>query len=142
MPASGDIILPGTFTSLGSPTWATFTPTWASSGGGQSLGNGTLTGRWAQSGKIVFFRIQLTFGSTTARGSGRYSFGGLPVSRAVTPQAVSSYVEGTARYGGAAQVDGSGVFSINVGATEVTATTPFTWAAGNLLVVQGSYESV
>lgn len=145
MPQAGAVVRPGDVTVLGSPTWASFTPTWTASSGGQSLGNGTLLGRYCQSGKIVFFQIKLLFGSTTVRGSGRYSFGGLPVARAgLNIQAVSCYAEaaGGLRYGGAAQVDSGGVFSMNLGTTEITATTPVSWASGTTIAVAGFYESV
>lgn len=145
MPSSGERVLPGSFTTLGSPTWSAFTPTWTAATTAPVLGNGTLQGRWAQSGKLAFFHIKLTLGSTTTKGSGRWGFGGLPVGRANPLSAVSAFAEdvgGTGRWGGAAQVDGSGVFSINFGNSEVTATVPFVWAAGDLLVVQGFFESV
>lgn len=143
MPNAGEIIRPGDVATLGTPTWANFTPTWTTSGGGQSLGNGTLTGRYCQTGKLVFFQIKLTFGSTTVRGAGRYGFGGLPVARATSPQVASAYVEdnGGLRYGGAAQIDGGGVFSINLGSVEVSATTPVTWGTSDLMVVEGFYEA-
>lgn len=55
-----------------------YTPTWTGSGSNPSIGNGGLGGRYWLVGKILFLRIQLTVGSTTAFGTGQWSFG-LPV---------------------------------------------------------------
>jgi hypothetical protein len=53
--------------------WVSYTPVWAGLGSNPTLGNGTLTGSFKQRGKIVFFRINLTTGSTTTYGSGGYN---------------------------------------------------------------------
>lgn len=48
---------------IGSGTaWASWTPTWTNI----TVGNGTLVAKYGQFGKLVFFRLHLTFGSTTA----------------------------------------------------------------------------
>jgi hypothetical protein len=44
-----------------SGSWVAYTPTLTNI----TLGNGTLTGRYKQIGKLVFFEVTLTFGSTT-----------------------------------------------------------------------------
>lgn len=145
MPRPGDIVRAGDVTTLGTPTWSTFTPTWTAAGGGNSLGNGTLQGRWCQAGKIVFFHIRLVLGSTSTPGTGRYAFGGLPVSRAgFSLQAVNVYVEdaGGLRYGGTAQVDGSGIFAMNLGNLEIAGNVPMVWGVNDSITVSGFYESV
>lgn len=58
--------------------WASYTPAWTSNGTAPSLMNGTFTGLWTQVGKTVFFRFDLTFGSSTTFGTGAYRFG-IPV---------------------------------------------------------------
>ena len=58
--------------------WKNYTPTWTSTGGGQSLGNGSIAGRWSRRGNTVSFQIDFSIGSTTNVGSGSWEFG-LPV---------------------------------------------------------------
>lgn len=52
----------------------TFTPTWGADTTNPTLGNGTLTGHYARKGKRMCVSISLTFGSTTAPGSGNWFF--------------------------------------------------------------------
>lgn len=55
--------------------WTAFTPTWTASGGGASVGNGSLIGRWRYTGRgTIAVRYALTFGSTTSGGSGEWLF--------------------------------------------------------------------
>jgi hypothetical protein len=69
-------------TGVGS-AWSSYTPVWSASSVAPTLGNGTLTGAYTQIGKTCHFRISLTIGSTTALGTGDYTFS-LPVT-AVAP---------------------------------------------------------
>lgn len=53
--------------------WTAYTPTWALAGSSvasPTVGNGTLSGRYARIGDIVFLNITLSFGTTTTVGSG------------------------------------------------------------------------
>jgi hypothetical protein len=59
-------------------TWTTWTPTWTN----LSVGNGTVTARYAQINKVVHLRLSLTFGSTTSV-SGNVTFT-LPVTASST----------------------------------------------------------
>jgi len=64
--------------------WTSYTPTWTSAGGtNPTLGNGTITGKYKQRGKVVDVRITLTVGSTSTIGTGIYLFS-LPVNNATT----------------------------------------------------------
>lgn len=126
--------------------WEEYTPTWAAATTNPTLGNGTLSGKYAQVGKLVFFRIELSMGSTTTYGSGNYAFS-LPV----TP---ATYVEGVignallfdssapARTLAMGRHNGSG--SINLVRTEVgtivTATT-YAWATNDKISISGTYEA-
>jgi hypothetical protein len=60
--------------------WQTYFPTWTVPGGSNpTIGNGTVLGRYFQTGKLVAFRILIECGTTTTAGSGsRYQFS-LPV---------------------------------------------------------------
>ncbi len=61
-----------------SNTFTAYAPAWASSGTAVSLGNGTVVGKYSQIGKMVFFNITLTIGSSTTVGTGSYTLS-LPV---------------------------------------------------------------
>lgn len=57
-------------------TWAnnlgvgqSFTPTWTATGGGASIGNGTLTGRYWEIGDLIIAHYYLAMGSTSNQGS-------------------------------------------------------------------------
>src|SRR5262245_26789338 len=55
-------------------TPASFTPTWGNTGTANSLGKGSISGSYITAGKLVIFRILLTWGSTTSSGSGNWTF--------------------------------------------------------------------
>jgi len=132
--------------------WATYTPTWASDSGTPSIGNGSITGRYKQIGKTVFFNLKLTYGSTTTGGSGAWMFG-LPVT-AYDPNyqfAVSILNNGAAWYGAIANGNYKGSTSyftvIHQNDTQTTvwggvsSTAPFTFGTSDTLTVSGSYEA-
>jgi hypothetical protein len=50
-----------------------YTPAWTASGTPPVLGNGTLTGSYAQVGKLTFAAFTLTPGTTTTYGTGNYT---------------------------------------------------------------------
>ena len=52
------------------PGWTTYTPALSSSGGGLSIGNGSVTGEYQRRGDLVFVTFVLTVGSTTNLGAG------------------------------------------------------------------------
>lgn len=65
-------------------TYTSYTPTWGVvSGTAPSIGNGSLTGSYAQFGKLVVGHIRLVAGSTTTYGSGTYTLS-LPVAAVST----------------------------------------------------------
>jgi hypothetical protein len=136
--------------------WASYTPTWTSSGTQPVLGNGTITGRWKQRGKVVDFRIQLFLGSTSTIGTGNY-FLGLPI------QANANQLGNINSRGYAVDVSAGGFFHIfgdsNDGSAALTsrlvvtsgaygtldtvgAVAPFTFANGDSIQVIGTYEVV
>lgn len=53
---------------------SSYTPVFAASGGGASVGNGSLSGRWSRDGTKIHFQIDFFFGSTTAVGTGNFTF--------------------------------------------------------------------
>jgi len=133
--------------------WQTWSPTWTN----LTIGNATVTYKYAQIGKTVLFNIHLKFGSTTSI-SGTVSFS-LPVT-SISYNSVSAimsigridlYDSGTAVYSGllkwvsttSARPEylnlpaGTVIQSLNV----VNATAPFTWTTNDELHIEAYYEA-
>lgn len=52
--------------------WATYTPTWTSSGVAPAIGNGSIVGRYRRIGTTGFLNGVLTAGTTTTFGTGEW----------------------------------------------------------------------
>jgi hypothetical protein len=116
---------------------STYAPTWASTGTAPSLGNGTLTGKYLQSGKLFIARTQLVYGSTTTGGTGTWTFA-LPVAALDGAQVgvcmLSDLSANATRIAGNAVYSGTTNFVAYAGTGGViTTTTPFSWATGDSL---------
>lgn len=130
-------------------TSTSYTPTWGNTGTANTLGNGTITGAYVKMGKLVHFRVQLTWGSTTAAGSAGWTF--------TLPVTADSYVLAGGANGNAFD-SGVGNYPVSVVNTStttfqvaylldgsatalsaVTATAPMTWATGDILSITGWY---
>ena len=128
--------------------WSTWTPTLSN----WTVGNGAYVARYAQFGKTVHFSIKFTPGATTV-------FSSQPFFTApVTPASLGGETEifdcryttgGTIRGGGARFV-GSGDSRIapyytdpdNLGSwAAVSPTVPWSWSAGMILQITGTYEA-
>lgn len=124
--------------------WTSYTPTWAASGTAVSLGNGTITGQYIRSGKLVVAEASLTMGGTTTYGTGNYTItlpitarlGGTPVGAALV---YDSSVD-TNRRAGAAVLSGTGAVSFFADGT-VGQLVPFTWANGDVIRFTITYEA-
>jgi hypothetical protein len=127
--------------------WQTWAPTLSS---GWLNGNGTYDAKYCKIGKIIHWRVAFTVGSTTTKGTGMVM--SLPVTAAATNSPVSTQgflVTGSTRY--IASVLTNNTTSVNIGTTvasatyatwnTMTATTPFTWGTGDIVVVAGTYEA-
>jgi hypothetical protein len=134
-----------------SGAWATWTPTY----NGITVGNGTVTARYAQVGKTVNLYYTLTFGSTT-------SFSGSLLLISIPIAASASYTQyvsilGLAKYTDTATQEYTGfidyynnvygvrLMSSNSNGTYLTATStsptvPFTFGTGDTLSFTISYE--
>lgn len=135
---------------LQAPT--TYTPTWGNTGTANSLGNGTLTGAYWQVGKFVRFRLSLTWGTTTTSGSGNWTLS-LPTTAETFAMAggltgIAQDSSATAFYPitalSASTTTFSPVYHFNngsniVGLSNLTTSTPFTWASGDTLTITGWY---
>lgn len=125
-----------------------FTPTF--SGTGAAVGNGTLTGKWWKTGKMVHAVMRLTVGTTTTMGTVSQALGNLPYACAAGWK-----VGARVRYTSAASADwmgqglivagGSSVFiavpGTNGAWTAVTSAVPFAWAAGATVDIYVAYPA-
>ena len=127
-------------------TWQSYTPTWTASTTNPSIGNGTLSGRYFQIGKLVYCQFTMRAGSTTTFGSGlwRFSYPVAPVGTSANLYQVGSVHaadSGTANYNGITQYAGATYMSLIINNNWVSATAPFTWANGDYLEVNTIYEA-
>lgn len=146
------------------PIWAAWTPTWTTSTGVNtpSYGNATVTGSYSQCANVVFFRLEVTFGSTTNFGGGgtsdnwRFS---LPVTAAATSN-INGYGEGqdtsvagaVGRVGIRTRIDTTTTMVLETAAGRpdavavtnggtIDAVSPWTWANTDIIRVFGQYEA-
>ena len=120
-----------------------FTPTWTGTGSNPAIGDGTLTGKYRQRGKTVWFEVRVVAGGTTTFGTGTYSWA-LPLTAAAANRSTAfGYVEdtGTSRYVCVAAM-GTATFNLNFDGTnnQATSAVPMTWASTDTLTLQGEYE--
>lgn len=126
-------------------------PTWSAASGGTSIGNGTLVASYIQIGKIVHFRIRLTFGSTTAGGTGIWTFT-LPLT--ASSSLLLNDPIGVVHTEDTGVASSAGVVTINTTTTirtwTVDSTTtmrltasnfPFTWGNTDVIRISGTYEA-
>ncbi|HEY9482531.1 MAG TPA: hypothetical protein VIR00_06175 [Micromonosporaceae bacterium] len=117
--------------------WTSYTPTLS----GWTLNNGTMTAFYKQIGKEVWFRGQITWGSTTSA-SGDLNVA-LPVTGFRAPCAIgTAYANDTSAgvtYPGVAALFGSIAFFV-AGTKNVSNTQPFTWASGDSFIWWIKYE--
>lgn len=142
-----------TKTNFPADAWTTYTPTITADGGGFSLGNGTVSGRYKQLGKTVHFHAKFIYGSTTNPGSGHWNFS-LPVTaqNANFTFAAAILDSGVAWYGGIGNGNYTGSttsFAVNVTSPNASVSTwvvvgnggPFTWGNADNITISGSYEA-
>jgi hypothetical protein len=139
--------------SIESTAWTSYTPTITADGGGFALNNGTLTGRYKQVGKTVFFKLKFVFGSTTAAGTGHWNFS-LPVTAYDSNFTFSAAIldNGNSWYGGIGNGNYTGStsnFAVIIPGTSSSVTTwasvgnggPFIWGTDDNITITGSYEA-
>jgi len=139
--------------SIDSTAWTAYTPTITADGGGFALNNGTLTGRYKQVGKTVFFKLKFVFGSTTAAGTGHWNFS-LPVTAYDSNFTFSAAIldNTVAWYGGIGNGNYTGStssFAVIIPGTSSSVTTwasvgnggPFIWGTDDNITISGSYEA-
>lgn len=123
--------------------WQTWTPSWTN----LSVGDGGTAARYYILDNLVFFSLNFTFGSTTSISA--FPAFSLPVSKySITMQMNALYLDnGTLWYPGYGLVGGDNVelyafdtTSTYAGMMTVNTSVPFTWVAGDAIVVNGVYE--
>jgi len=130
--------------------WNAYVPVWRSSGTAPAIGNGSLTGRFMQVGKTVFFSIHFVAGSTTTFGTGNYTVT-LPVAAVALSARVGVYgnltdISATTSYiaflywtnGTTANLVTNGSGGAHATVTNIA---PFTWANTDEWAYQGCYEA-
>ena len=129
-----------TYMATGTP----YAPVWygASSGNPLSIGNGSLTGRYVERGKWVWYSILLIRGSTTNAGDASYAFT-LPVApRAYREVQGAGYI--TYSTSSEAPVTARGIGSNRIAiispAGRVSNAVPGSWSADNEIYISGFYE--
>lgn len=142
--------------------WVSWTPTWTTSSGSNtpSFGNATVNCSYTKFGRTVFFRVNISFGSTTNFGAApttgdNWQFS-LPVAAANNGVVLGHWsgrpASSTSVMGSLISASSGTVFQLNIdtGAPNAVATTnvgvadslsPFTWASGNQLTATGFYET-
>lgn len=135
--------------------WQSYASAWTASSVNPVIGNGTIDAKYIQIGKTVFFRVVITPGNTTTFGTGSYRVL-LPVASAYTPIQLfmtvgwwGGFRGGVGNNGGACEL----VTTLHVGglihsittagqfSAELSNTLPGTWANGDTLWFQGTYEA-
>ncbi|MGW0578079.1 hypothetical protein ACWD25_19380 [Streptomyces sp. NPDC002920] len=141
------------------PTWTNYTPVWYSSTGtAPVVGNGSLNGRYVKLGTLVHVRARLAIGTTTnvaaldAAGAWSISMPVLPATGWMTDILLNvvgySSINGFRFFQGAAQLStANGGVANRITTTSGTVTAswtksvPYTWQAGDVLSIWGTYES-
>lgn len=124
----------------------TYTPTWTQTSATPAIGNGTLTGNYVRAGHMCHVQIELVAGSTTTFGDAasgyRFSLpfpGHLSFNQRGFPVRIYDTSAGADFTGWASIGAGQGYITISVGAQQVRATSPMTWANGDTLQCSFSY---
>ena len=136
-------------TSVGSGllAWQTWAPTLSS---GWANGNGVWDAKYAQIGKTVHWTATFTLGTTTTKGSTMLL--SLPVTAASTnsPANANGFLQtGSTRWIGVILPNSTTTINVGTSAANATyttwnamsATTPFTWATGDVLILAGTYQA-
>lgn len=126
---------------IGDP-WTSYAPTV----GGMTVGNATVTAGYVSTGKLTHFWIKLVFGSTSAMGASPTFT--LPVNapaRTVGARVLmfdtSAAAASAYKVGAAFNSNTSSLLIRDDASAAITSTTPFTWATGDEIVINGTYEA-
>ena len=121
---------------VGFPQWLTWTPSFTNIGAGASV----VSGSFNIKGKTIHYKAGITigvgggvFGSITCN---------LPVTAIGTVLATAILKDVTGLFYNAIHYNGGTIFSLGTSSayTAISATAPFTWAVGDIVEIQGTYE--
>lgn len=127
--------------------WTSWTPTWTN----LTIGNATVDAKYARASRLIHWKLKMTFGSTTSvSGAIRFSlpvaaatgiefdmtYGILTQSAASRHIGVMTFVSTTVAQLTSINTTGGIAVLINT-----SATSPFTWASGDIVSFKGFYES-
>lgn len=129
--------------------WQSWTPTWTN----LTIGNGTTNARYIQTGKTVFYRLIVTFGSTTTMGTNPIFT--LPVSASTNNNTVTNIGTGILSDTGTGNFECAVWYvstttarpvvkqagSTYVQHTQITSAVPHTWAVDDIITLHGFYEA-
>ncbi|WP_438446868.1 hypothetical protein [Gorillibacterium sp. sgz5001074] len=116
-----------------------YTPTWTAATTAPSFGNADVRCRYLVEGRTCTVRGYISFGSTTTFGSGMWQFS-IPIASVTTTTFSGSAMVGD-RSGTVTCNPGSGKFQFYIPAGGVaSATSPFAWASGNILIFEFEYN--
>lgn len=121
--------------------WVTYSPTFTSSGGGAAVGNGTLVGKYMKRCKTITLMIRLTLGSTTTFGTGYIQFS-TPVTALNTDHVGPAGVQDISAnsFTAACHLENTNTVTPYSASGVISSTSPFTWAAGDIVRLTISYE--
>ena len=128
-----------------SGAWITWSPTISNI----SIGNGTVSARYQQTGNVIFFSVKVTFGSTTTI-SGSPSIPLPVVANSPAYFTVNVTDSGVASYTANGIIPSSVLSTIFLDLIDTTSsravsasfssTSPFTWGTNDNFTISGSYE--
>lgn len=124
----------------GGTDWQAYTPTDTN----VTVSNGTRVARYTRIGRTIHFSWSLVWGNTTSYG-GTVSVGLPAAAQATGRWAVTTYLlrSGVQNYSAGGFIDSGGSVAqvLVAGGGGINATTPWTWAVNDRLVVTGTYEA-
>lgn len=132
-------------------TWANFAAVWTAATTNPVVGNGEIISRYQQTGKLITFSGRISMGSTTTYGSGAWSVSIPATAKTTTVNQIgypgAAYLSDASnsanRQGGICILSGTTalVFVGGTGGGSVGSTVPFTWASGDSLQWNLTYEA-
>jgi hypothetical protein len=124
-----------------------YTPSWTGASSNPTIGNGTIVGAYTQIGKMVYFRIAITAGSTTTFGTGQYSLT-LPVAPVAAAGRVvfTGWLAAGSAYPIYGIANSSTTLNLYYMATlpslaNFTGAAPVSLASGHAITIHGMYEA-
>jgi hypothetical protein len=118
-----------------------YVPTWTATVTNPSLGNGALSGSYSIHDGLCFVNIQLNMGSTTTYGSGSWNFTLPFTARVPSVGSVRALDSGSAWFTGVCNASSTVLdATFNNTGNQMAATIPFTWANGDKMQLNFSYE--